>query len=136
MPWSYFMVRSLDVPGLNITGSILTILKTTAVFKRWNPIGKFMTNMQIWGLKIHVTQEHIKTILLKIYIVNSCITNLCKIKGFIYRKHQTLAWPWYISEVKDDTNPIGLQGYQCIQIPNQERRISYPIMLYSYCIHY
>ena len=95
-----------------------------------------MTNTQICGLKIHVTQEHIKTILLKIYIVNSCITNECKIKGFIYGKHQTLAWPWYISELKDDTDTIELQGYQYIQIPNQERRIPYPIMLYSYCIQY
>ena len=83
-----------------------------------------MTNTNIWDLIIHVTQEHIKTILLKLYIVNSCITNECKIQGFIYGNHQTLAWTWYISELNYDTNPIGLQGFQYIQIPHQERRIS------------
>ena len=81
-------------------------------------------NTKIWDLIIQATQEHIEIFILKLYIVNSCITYLCKIEGFIYGNHKTLAWPWYIYELKDDTNLIGLNESQYIQIPNQERHIS------------
>ena len=44
-------------------------------------------------------------------------------------KHQTSAWPWYKSELKDDMMPIEFQEFQYAQISHQDKRLSSSLIL-------
>ena len=39
---------------------------------------------------------------------------IIKRREMFHGNKQISDWPWYIYEIKDDTNPIGLQGFQYI----------------------